>query len=56
MIGEQLGLSAMLVQVSADPAYGWHATVMAAPQDVIALQQQAEEIARALREQYDLSE
>ena len=56
MIAEKLGLTAMFVQVSADPAYGWHPTVVASPEHVIGLQQKAEEIAQALRERYELSE
>jgi hypothetical protein len=38
------------------PSYGWHPTVMTAPQQAVTFQQRAEEIARELREQYDLKE
>ncbi len=41
-------------QFSADPAYGWHPTVVTAPGQAMTLQQRAEEIAKELRALYDL--
>jgi hypothetical protein len=42
------------IKVHADPAYGWHATVMTAPAQAVRTQQTVEEIAKELRALYDL--
>jgi hypothetical protein len=55
MVKDRMG-GEVIVAVHRDPAYGWHPTVISAPQRAAALQQLAEEVARELRAHYDLDE
>jgi hypothetical protein len=55
IIAGQLG-DDVIVTVAADLAYGWHPTVMTSPARVHQKQQQAEWIARELRQKYDLDD
>jgi hypothetical protein len=54
MIAGRLGIGGTFIKVHADPAYGWHATVMTAPAQAVRAQQTVEEIAKELRALYDL--
>jgi hypothetical protein len=54
MIGERMGAGAFIA-VHKDSVYGWHPRVMTTLH-AVALQHRAEEIAKELRAQYDLSE
>ena len=53
-IAEEIGVSADAVKVYADPAVGWHATVIAAPGQAAGLQRRADLAASELRALYDL--
>jgi hypothetical protein len=55
MIKQRLGREVFL-SVNKDPAYGWHPTVISSPGVAHQLQDQAEEIAKELRAQYELKE
>jgi hypothetical protein len=54
MIAARINVGGVFVKVHADPAYGWHPTVVTAPEQVVTFQQRAEEIAKELRALYDL--
>jgi len=56
MIGAHINLGGTFIKVHADPAYGWHPTVITTPGNVIRCQQIAEEAARELRTKYDLEQ
>ena len=53
-IAEEIGVGAETVKVYADPAVGWHATVIAAPGQAAGLQRRADLAASELRALYDL--
>ena len=53
-IAEEIGVSADAVKVYADPAVGWHATVIAAPGQAAGLQRRPDLAASELRALYDL--
>jgi hypothetical protein len=54
MISKRLDLGGTFIKVHSDPAYGWHATVVTAPAQAIAVQQTVEQIAAELRTEFDL--
>lgn len=54
MIKARLAIGGVFVKVYADPVFGWHPTVITAPEAAVAVQQQAEKIASDLRVHYDL--
>jgi hypothetical protein len=53
-IAEEIGVDGDRVKVYADPAVGWHATVIAAPGQAADLQRRADLAASELRALYDL--
>jgi hypothetical protein len=56
MITRKIGVVGLEIVVREDHAFGWQPSVTAAPGDLIGYQRRAEEIARRLRIQFDLSE
>ena len=55
-IAEEIGVGADAVKVYADPAVGWHATVIAARGQAADLQRRADLAASELRALYDLKD
>ena len=56
MIVSALGVRELNIEVRKDHAYGWQATVVASPGDLIGYQRRVEEIANRLRMQFALRE
>jgi hypothetical protein len=54
MIQAEINVGGTFIKVHPDNAYGWHPTVVAAPQNAHALQKAAETIAARLRAKYEL--
>ena len=54
MIVSSLGVKEIEIQVRQDHAYGWQATAVASPGDLIGYQRRVEEIANRLRFQFAL--
>jgi hypothetical protein len=54
MIQAEINVGGTFIQVHPDKVYGWHPTVVAAPQNAHALQKAAETIAHRLRARYEL--
>ena len=55
-IAEEIGVGEDDVKVDADPAVGWHATVIAAPGQAAGLHRRADLAASELRALYDLKD
>jgi hypothetical protein len=56
MIQAEINVGGTFIKIHPDEVYGWHPTVVAAPQNAHALQQAAETIAARLRAKYELKE
>jgi hypothetical protein len=56
MLIASLGVNGVDIQVRNDHAYGWQATVLSSPGDLIGYQRRVEEIANRLRFQFALAE
>jgi hypothetical protein len=56
MIADRIGIGPLFVRVHPDPAYGWHARLVAAPGQEICSPQSVEDAAAELRTQFDLKE
>jgi transcriptional regulator with XRE-family HTH domain len=54
MIMANINIGGVHVAVHPDPAYGWHPTVVTAPSQAVECQRRAEQIAKQLREKFDL--
>jgi len=54
MIAAELDIGGVFVSVMKDPLRGWEAKVMVAPGPAISVQTKVNQIAKALREKYDL--
>jgi hypothetical protein len=55
-IAVEIGVGEDAVKVDADPAMGWHATVIAAPGQAAGLQRRADLAASELRALFDLKD
>jgi hypothetical protein len=56
MIQAEINVGGTFIKVHPDKVYGWHPTVVAAPQNAHSLQKAAETIAARLRAKYELKE